>query len=98
MADSLRINQELLDNLTAGDLEDVEDVSGIRWASVSDGAQLPMRAIRGLAWVIRRRTEPKLTFDACRAMTPNEMFTVIEGAALGKPALADGMTPALADA
>jgi hypothetical protein len=80
------ISVDLLDNLTLGDIEDVEELAGVGFGAFRDGGGVPAKAIRALAFVVRRKSEPGLTFEACRDMTMTELLNVLQTtpAPLGK--------------
>lgn len=78
MSGQVTISVDLLDNLTLGDIEDVEELSGIGFGSFRDGSGVPARAIRALAYVVRRKTDPALTFEGCRDMTMNELLALLQ--------------------
>lgn len=86
MSSTVGISTALLDGLTLGDIEDVEELSGVGFGSFRDGSGVPAKAIRALAFVVRRKKERDLTFEACRDMTVNELSELLSEQAppLGK--------------
>ena len=56
-----------LDALTLGDLEDVENLTGLGFSAlVNSPGGLPMKGLRALAFVSVRRDIPEVTFEDCR--------------------------------
>ena len=84
---SFTINADMITSLTLGDMEDVEELSGIPFMAIQEGAALPMRAVRALAFVVRRKGQPELTYEECRDMTLNDLRETLspkERPSLGK--------------
>jgi hypothetical protein len=73
MSGQLTINTELLDSLTFGEMEEVEELSGVPFTSFQNGAGVPMRAIRALAFVVCRKRDPALTWEASRDLTISDL-------------------------
>ena len=60
-----------LDDLTLGELEDIEELTGMSIAAISTANQdgtTPTRVLRAMAFVVLRRTIPEVTFEDCRAI------------------------------
>lgn len=53
--------------LTLGEIEDFEEAAGMAFSALGEG--LPIKALRALAWVWLRRTEPGITFEQTRELT-----------------------------
>jgi hypothetical protein len=63
-----------LDDLTLGELEDIEELTGMSIAAISTANQdgdTPTRVLRAMAFVVLRRTIPEVTFEDCRAIRPS---------------------------
>jgi len=59
-----------LEALTLGDLEDVEDLTGMGFSAlVNSPGGLPMKGLRALAFVSVRRDIPEVTFEDCRGFS-----------------------------
>lgn len=54
----------VLEDLSFGDAEDVEDVTGLPVGMV----QTTAKGLRGLVWVVLRKTNPSLTFEQTRSL------------------------------
>lgn len=61
-----------LDDLTLGDLADMEDVSGVSLTGINLGSP-PVRVIPALVWIQQRRTEPGYTYEMARAIKLSEL-------------------------
>jgi len=71
-----------LDDLTIGDMADIEDATGVALAGINL-KQPPMRLIPALVWVQERRRDPGYTYEMARAMARAIKLTelVVVGAA-----------------
>lgn len=79
IGDGITIN---LDEMTLGDIEDVEDIIGSAFGDVVKPGQNPrVRVTRALLWVALRREHPEISFDDLRNLTP----TVLGNVAMGEP-------------
>lgn len=56
-----------LDDLTLGDLADLEDVSGVSLTGINL-KNPPLKVIPALVWIQQRRTEPGFTYEMARAI------------------------------
>lgn len=74
-----------LDDLSLGDLIDIERVSGVK---VSDRAltEPPMALAAAFLWVVRRRDDPTLTFEAVCAMPVTKLQELAPKAGAGDAA------------
>ena len=55
----------VIDDLTLGEAEDFEEVSGTALAGAEKG--LTAKAMRTLVWITLRRTNPDIAFDECKS-------------------------------
>ena len=70
LPDDLEIELDM-DSLTLGDIEDLEEITGLAIKALSTTLQqgideMPMRHLRGVCWVMLRHEYPWLTFEECR--------------------------------
>lgn len=65
------------------ELFDVEKHGQIKVGELGDPTKLTARAMTAVAWCIRRRTEPTLTFGDALDMTMEEVNAIIGGAEKG---------------
>jgi len=64
-----------LDDLTIGDMADIEDATGVALAGINL-KQPPMRLIPALVWVQERRRDPGYTYEMARAIKLTELVVV----------------------
>lgn len=57
--------------LSVDELELFEETTGVTLSELA--ARPSVRGVRGLIWIVRRRTEPNLSFDDLRSMTVPEL-------------------------
>jgi hypothetical protein len=70
-----------LEALTLGDLEDVEDLTGMGFSAlVNAPGGLSMKGLRALAFVSVRRDLPDVTFDDCRGFSQGAIRVKEDGA------------------
>lgn len=62
-APEVQIGQELLDDLSLGEIVDVEEASGVSMSIMQDGGTAPFKFVVALAWVVKRRSDSAFTFD-----------------------------------
>jgi len=56
-----------LDELTIGDLADIEDVAGVNVQSI-DLKQPPLRVLPALVWIFNRKLDPSFTYEDARGV------------------------------
>jgi len=68
-----------LADLSAGDLMDLDEASGGAVARMTGGEDVPvtLKLLFAVAWIVKRRDEPRLTFVAVRRMNPAELGDVL---------------------
>jgi hypothetical protein len=68
-----------MDDLTIGDLEDVEKATGMPFPDIAaalataDEAMPPIPIVKALIWVTRRKSEPGYTLDDTRDLKLSEL-------------------------
>jgi hypothetical protein len=62
----------LVDSLTLGDLADIEDASGVTLNGM-DLTNPPMKVALAFVWVIKRRKDPKFTYEQARNLSASEL-------------------------
>jgi hypothetical protein len=65
------------------ELFDVEKHGQIKVGELGDPTKLTARAMTAVAWALRRRSEPDLTFGDALEMTMEEVNKIIAGAESG---------------
>ena len=73
-----------LQDLTMGEIEEIEEIANdsITSALASDGANRT-KALIGIAWIVKRKTDPAFTLDKARGLTMREINALLED--LGDP-------------
>ncbi len=68
-----------LQDFTMGEIEEIEDIAqdSISNALSSDGANRT-KALIGIAWVVKRKTDPGFTLDKARGLTMREINGLLE--------------------
>lgn len=61
-----------LDDLTLGDLADLEDVSGVSLTGINLKTP-PLKVVPALVWIQQRREDPKFTYEMARAIKLSEL-------------------------
>lgn len=61
-----------LDQLTLGDIVDIEDVAGISFQGLDMGKP-PMKVVAALVWIFKRKQDPSFTYADARAMPVSEV-------------------------
>jgi hypothetical protein len=65
------------------ELFDVEKHGQIKVGELGDPSKLTARAMTAVAWALRRRTDPDLTYADAMEMTMEEVNAIIAGAETG---------------
>jgi len=55
-----------LNEVTLGDIVDIEEVCGLAWDDVLDMQNLPTKVLLAMVWVAKRRDNPDYTLDDAR--------------------------------
>jgi hypothetical protein len=69
-----------LAGLSAGDLMDLDEASGGAVARMTAGGEeveVTLKLLFAVAWIAKRREEPRLTFRQVRAMRPDELAGIL---------------------
>jgi hypothetical protein len=66
-----------IEDLTLGDIEEVEQYAGIPLASLGDEKAPKGKLMIGLAFVIKRRENPKFTLADAKAMSMKEINSLL---------------------
>lgn len=52
-----------IDDLTLGDLEEVEKIAGVSVGELFADGKLPAKALKAIVWVMRRREDPTFSLE-----------------------------------
>lgn len=66
-----------ISSLTLGEVAKVEDLSGLPFSSISDDDKPKGLALAALAFVAKRRSDPKFTWNAAQDLTFTELNDLI---------------------
>lgn len=66
-----------LEDLTLGDVEDVEKYAGQPLASLADASSNKGRLMTALAWVIQRKENPKFSLEDAKKMPMGEITKLL---------------------
>ena len=61
------------ENITLGEIAAIEDYAKLPFSMIGDDAAGVYRLRIGLAWAIKRRTDPTFTWAQAEALTPNDL-------------------------
>jgi len=67
-----------VNDLTMGEIDEVETFAGQPLASLSSTEQSNTKLLIGLAWVIKRKADPKFTLEHAKKLTMNEITALLE--------------------
>lgn len=66
-------------NLTMGEISKVEELSGMPIAALADDDKPKGKLMAALAFVVKRREDPKFTLEAANNMTMDEINALLLG-------------------
>lgn len=62
-----------VDDLTLGEVEEVEQYAGVPLASLADDAAPKGKLMVSLAWILKRKTDPNFTLQQAKMLTSKEL-------------------------
>ena len=62
-----------VDDLTLGELEDIEERTGVNVATLRGGGPPPSKVLTALVWVMKRREDPSFTYEQARELKVTEL-------------------------
>jgi hypothetical protein len=66
-----------VNELTMGEIDEVETFAGVPLSSLADAETSNTRLLIGLAWVMKRKEDPKFTIEHAKKMTMSEITTLV---------------------
>ena len=66
-----------IEDLTLGDIEEVEQYAGVPLAALGDDKAVKGKLLIGLAFVIKRKEDPKFSLADAKAMSMKEINTLL---------------------
>jgi len=67
-----------LNTLTVGDIAEVEDKSGQPFAALGDSSAPKGKLMQAIAFVIKRKEDPKFTYEMAGKMNMEEINALLE--------------------
>jgi len=67
-----------IDELTLGEVEEVEAYSGLPLASMTETDQPKTKLLIALAYVIKRKTDPKFTIEHAKRLTMKDLNEILD--------------------
>ena len=67
-----------INELTLGDIAEVEEMSGQSFASLTDGKSAKGSLMVALAWVIKRKEDPKFSYEDAKQLKMSEIEGLFE--------------------
>ena len=67
-----------IDELTLGEVEEVEAYSGLPLASMTDTDKPKTKLLIALAYVIKRKTDPKFTIEHAKRLTMTDLNEILD--------------------
>jgi hypothetical protein len=61
--EQIDISADILEDLELGEIVELEEYGGVSMSAFEDGGTLPFKAIVALAFILRRRDDPSVTFE-----------------------------------
>lgn len=66
-----------IEDLTLGDIEEVEQYAGVPLATLGDDKAVKGKLLIGLAFVIKRKEDPKFSLADAKAMSMKEINSLL---------------------
>lgn len=67
------------DDITLGEIAEIEDYAGLPFSEIGEEKVGVIRLRIGLAWILKRRTDPTFTTKDAEKLTTNDMTALFEG-------------------
>lgn len=61
------------ENITLGEIAEIEDYAKLSFSEIGEDKPGVYRLRIGLAWIMKRRTEPGFTIKQAEALTPTDL-------------------------
>jgi hypothetical protein len=66
------------DDITLGEIEEIEDFAGLSISQIGEDKPGVIKLRIGLAWIIKRRSNPNYTVEDARKMSAKELTAFFE--------------------
>lgn len=67
------------DDITLGEIAEIEDYAGLPFADIAEEKVGVIKLRIGLAWIIKRRTQPDFTVADAEKLTTTDLNALFEG-------------------
>lgn len=68
------------DDITLGEIEEIEDYAGLPIQMIGDMEKFGTHKLRiALAWIVKRREDPKFTIENAKKLKASELFAIMGG-------------------
>jgi hypothetical protein len=68
------------DDITLGEIEEIEDYAGLPIQMIGDMEKVGTHKLRiALAWIVKRREDPKFTIEHAKKLKASELFAIMGG-------------------
>jgi hypothetical protein len=67
------------DDITLGEIAEIEDYAKLPFAEIGEEKLGVIKLRIGLAWVIKRRTQPDFKLSDAEKLTPSDLNALFEG-------------------
>lgn len=67
------------DDLTLGEIEEIENYANMSITKIGEEIPGVSKLRTGLAWILKRRSNPDFTIEDARKLSSSEMMAMLEG-------------------
>lgn len=67
------------EDITLGEIAEIEDYAGLPFSDIGEEKVGVIKLRIGLAWVLKRRTNPEFTVKDAEKLTTNDMAALFDG-------------------
>lgn len=67
------------DDITLGEIAEIEDYAGLPFSEIGEEKVGVIKLRIGLAWILKRRSNPDFTVKDAEKLTTTDMATLFEG-------------------
>lgn len=68
------------EDITLGEIEEIEDYAGLPISEIGEMDKAGTHKLRlALAWIIKRRDDPKFTIADAKKLKASELFALLDG-------------------
>ena len=71
------LSANVLQDLELGEVEEIEELSGVSFAAISQGGPATFKVVRALIYVLKHRDDPDYTFEDTRRVKLTEVNEIL---------------------